>query len=120
MDIEEQFIEEEFLLEEEEIEDIYQYHGAEYDEFPFIEFKDYEEENYSDFRLTLFFALLLAIIGAVVLGFLTPRTYGETLNDVYWWTPLIGGLVGAFLGGFVGLMIDSLLYGRSKGNQQTS
>ncbi|MCE7748813.1 MAG: hypothetical protein GPJ51_10465 [Candidatus Heimdallarchaeota archaeon] len=63
---------------------------------------------------------MLAIVGAVVLGFLTPRTYGETLNDVYWWTPLIGGLVGAFLGGFVGLMIDSLLYGKSKNSQQTS
>ncbi len=50
MDIEEQFIEEEFLLEEEEIEDIYQYHGAEYDEFSLIEFKDHEEENYSDYR----------------------------------------------------------------------
>jgi len=80
---EEYVIEEELLLEEEEIEDIYQYHGAEYDEFPFDEFKEHIEENHSDYRLTLFFALLLAIIGAVVLGFLTPRTYGETLNDVY-------------------------------------
>ncbi|TET80181.1 MAG: hypothetical protein E3J43_02625 [Candidatus Heimdallarchaeota archaeon] len=117
---EEFVIEEELLLEEDEIEDIYQYHGAEYDELPFIEFKDYEEENHSDFRLTLFFVLLLAMVGAVVLGFLTPRTYGETLNDIYWWTPLIGGLIGAFLGGFIGLVIDSLIYARSKGNQQAS
>lgn len=117
---EEFIIEEELHLEEDEIEDIYQYHGAEYDELPFNEFKDYEGENHSDYSLTLFFALLLAIVGAVVLGFLTPRTYGETLIDIYWWTPLIGGMIGAFLGGFVGLVIDSLLYARSKGNQQTA
>ncbi|MCE7739417.1 MAG: hypothetical protein GPJ50_08565 [Candidatus Heimdallarchaeota archaeon] len=46
---EEFIIEEELHLEEDEIEDIYQYHGAEYDELPFNEFKDYEGENHSDY-----------------------------------------------------------------------
>ncbi len=119
---------EEYL--EEEIEDIYLYHGSEFDELPPIEFKDHIEEDLSNYRFTLFFCLIFAIIGAVSLAFIAPilaMTSGglpgvaessSILRDQSLWNPIIGGLLGAMIGSLIGWILDSLIYGVSSDRTQ--
>ena len=62
--------------------------------------------------------IILAIIGAVIFGFLSPITSVGT--EIYWWNPIIGGFFGALLGAIVGLIIDSILNATGAIKQQES
>ena len=115
-----EFDEEEFLN---EIEDIYEYHSSEFDELPPIEFKDHIEEDLSNYRFTLFFCLLFAVIGAFSLAFIAPIITLITgpfyivergvIENYSMWNPIIGGLIGAMFGALIGWIIEALLHGIS-------
>ncbi|OLS32884.1 MAG: hypothetical protein HeimAB125_04570 [Candidatus Heimdallarchaeota archaeon AB_125] len=121
------YIDEDFLLED-EIEEIFQIGEKTHQKLPFIEFKDHIEEDLSNYRFTFFFCLLFAIIGAISLAFVAPIialmigqariVEGGIIENYRWSNPIIGGLIGAMFGAFIGWIIESLLYSFSSDKTQ--
>lgn len=97
------------ILLDEEIEEEGIYGGEEdIDRFISEEIELKKEEDSKENRFRIFATLFFAIIGATVLGILSPMTAGERANELYWWTPLVGAFIGAIIGAFIGLIVDAL------------
>ena len=101
-------IDEVIILDEEEEEDEAIYGGEEdIDRFIQNEIEPLEEGDSRDNRFRILATLFFAIVGATILGFLSPITAGENANELYWWSPLIGAFIGAIIGAFLGLIVDA-------------
>ena len=82
---------------------------------PLIEFKDHVEEQDKNHRFFIYFSLIFAIIGAIIvvaipLELLLPSLPGTGDPDISTKLPLLqsvaGAVLGAFLGSGVGFMFD--------------
>ena len=102
-------------------EDEFEYDELLYDDssesmkLPFIEFKDHIEEGKDNQRFVIFFSLLCAIIGAIIVvaipvELLFPRPPGIWDPDISTKLPILqsvaGAVIGAFIGSIVGFVLD--------------
>ncbi len=96
-------------------------------ELPFIEFKDHIEEENENQRFTIFFSLLLAIIGAIIVVAIPAELLFPGLSvirdlDVSSKLPLLqtvaGAVLGAFIGAVVGFVIDLFLNAANQLNKK--
>jgi len=95
-------------ISDEEFDEEEEFYGGEEDIDRFIleEIKPQEEDGEEN-RFRILTTLFFAIVGATILGILSPITAGENANELYWWTPLIGAFIGAIIGAFFGLIVDA-------------
>jgi hypothetical protein len=82
---------------------------------PFIEFKDHVDEQEDNHRFLIYFSLIFAIIGAIIVvaipvDLLFPSYPGIGDPDISSKLPLLqsvaGAVLGAFLGSAVGFILD--------------
>lgn len=84
------------------------------EKLPFIEFKDHVEEDKEEHRFVVFFSLILAIIGAIIVvaiprELLFPNLVQIGDLDISSNLPLLQSVAGAVIGAFSGAVIGFIL-----------